>query len=101
MEGFCRPGHKEKDDFKDDALLFLYRDLCKCFSVTKTQLLGKDRTRMVATARAQLALRMSVELGFSNSEIAKKLAVSPTAVAKMIQRCKKSKKFGSTQQEVR
>lgn len=62
----------------------LFSLTCSRYKVSKAELLGTRKTKRVAEARANLAYRMSKELGYSGSDIAKELQVSESAVSKMI-----------------
>jgi len=67
----------------EQGLEAIIDEICRDFSVDRERLLGKSKVRQVARARWQLAYRMERELGMTRSQIARKLAVGISAVAKM------------------
>ncbi|MHB0914896.1 MAG: helix-turn-helix domain-containing protein [Thermoleophilia bacterium] len=64
----------------------MIEEVCSDYSVTLSQLFGSGRIRAVSDARSFLAVRMAEEYGLSRKEIARRLNVSHTAVAKMLDR---------------
>ncbi|MHB1325823.1 MAG: hypothetical protein ACYDGS_08695 [Thermoleophilia bacterium] len=67
-------------------LAVLYATIGERCGVTQQELHSKSRTRRISLARAQLANEMSKQLGLTRSEIARQLAVNPSAVSKMLGR---------------
>jgi REP element-mobilizing transposase RayT len=62
----------------------LISSVCKNYKVTETELQSKIKRRRVTAARANLAYRMSKEMGLTGNEIARQLSLSKSAVSKMI-----------------
>ncbi|MHB8792534.1 MAG: transposase [Thermoleophilia bacterium] len=68
----------------------LYSQVIIKYDVTEKELMSKNKTRKVVLARARLAKDMSRHLGMTRSDIARELAVSPSAVSKMLGRKKEN-----------
>lgn len=81
---FLIEGKNEGDSEPDLAML--YATIVERCGVTQQELHSKSRTRRISLARAELANAMSKQLGLTRSEIARQLAVNPSAVSKMLSR---------------
>ncbi len=67
-----------------DEISRLFSQVGLRFGVTKQEIDSKSKTRRIVLARMQLAREMSKQLGLTRSEIARQLAVNPSAVSKML-----------------
>ena len=66
----------------------LIREVCPRFGVTEGQLRSNGRTRMLAAARSEVALRAASELGLSGADVARRLGVTKSAVSVMLRACR-------------
>ncbi|MDI6892678.1 MAG: transposase [Actinomycetota bacterium] len=64
----------------------LFSAVCSVYNVTRAELLGVSKKKRIAEARANLAYRMSKELGYSGSDIARALLASESSVSRMIRK---------------
>jgi len=64
----------------------LFSAVCSAHNVTRAELLGASKKRRIAEARVNLAFRMSKELGYSGSDIARVLLTSEPSVSRMIRK---------------
>jgi putative transposase len=67
----------------------IIESICRQFEVTKPEITGRVRTRQVTAARAILAHRLTTEGGLNGAEIARRLNMSRSAVAKLIPKGRK------------
>jgi REP element-mobilizing transposase RayT len=62
----------------------LLREVCSRFGLTEEQVHSNGRTRMLAAARSEVALRAASELGLSGAEVARRLGVTKSTVSVML-----------------
>jgi len=73
------------------------RETTAATAIPVSRICSRERTLSVARARVRLAERAVNELGLSVSDVARRLAVSPSAVTLMLSRARRERENSKTQ----